>query len=135
MDDPDRLQHNLEKATSFVRQLDGKWEDSGRYAWSSDVSNSVVADFIESLDLDGPPQATFDREAIARYIRSEDFEGEGFLVMHAGQQHDDVAQAPDGAPEGEPDGQLGSDTSLVPSVSCQMGGVRGLEGHIRTQGL
>ena len=108
VDDSGRLQHNLEQATSFVRQLEGKWKDSGRYAWSQDVGKSEVADFIDSLDLDGPPQATFDNEAIARYIRSEDFEGNGFLVMHAGQAHKDVAQAPDEIPEGDPEWPIGT---------------------------
>ena len=48
------------------------------------MTKEDVADFIHSLDFDGPPKATFDIASIASYIREGRWGDEKFVVAHPG---------------------------------------------------
>ncbi len=77
-----RLSHNLSKATSFVGKLGDVSTSIDDLQYWDDVTKEDVADFIQSLDFDGPPKATFDIASIASYIRDGKWGDEKFVVAH-----------------------------------------------------
>ena len=84
VDEVSRLKENYANTTSFLRRL-GDVEESidGLQHWN-DIPANDVADFISSLDFDGPPLATFDVKSIAKYIREGKWGSEKFVVAHPG---------------------------------------------------
>ena len=48
------------------------------------IDHDLVADFIQSLQLPGPPYATFDTIGLAQYIRDKKKDYPKFIVAHAG---------------------------------------------------
>ena len=74
--------------------------------WDGTRAESV-ADFIESLDIIGPPEAVFDSKNIAKYLRKE-HSGEGVLVVHAGSQLSKLKQAPNKNPIHSPEWDFGA---------------------------
>ena len=71
------------------------------------VDSSAVADYIDSLDIIGPPHAVFDRKNIAKYLRKE-HPDEEVLVVHAGSSLNRLNQAPNKRPEYDPDWEFGA---------------------------
>ena len=66
----DILELNLTHTTKFLQKL-GQGEKIGRmWAWKS-VTVSMVSEYLEELDLMGPPDTVFDAKGIARYLRRE----------------------------------------------------------------
>ena len=54
-----------------------------RMTYWDDVDATLVADYIEKLDLVGPPMAVFDKDGIAKYLRKE-WSDKKFIVAHPG---------------------------------------------------
>ena len=79
-----RLNHNLSKATSFVGKLGDVSTSIDDLQYWDNVTKEDVAEFIQSLDFDGPPKATFDIASIASYIRDGKWGDEKFVVAHPG---------------------------------------------------
>ena len=84
VDELKRLNHNLTQTTSFVSKLGKVLNSIDDLQYWSDISKEDVADFIQSLDFDGPPKATFDISSIASYIREGKWGDEKFIVAHPG---------------------------------------------------
>jgi len=102
--EPFRLKHNLEETTNFLNALGEPVNPgSGRMAHWTEVDSEQVAHFISSLDLDGPPTATFDTKSISDYILDPDNNVGDFIVAHAGSPYGNLRQAPPEPPEEEPD--------------------------------
>ena len=76
-------------------------QSNKRMTYWDEVDAELVADYIEKLDLVGPPLAVFDKDGIASYLRKE-WTGKKFIVAHPGNQHKDVKQAPNELPSGDP---------------------------------
>ena len=87
VDDKEKLVHNLNQTTYFLRSLEGGANASRRAIVWDGVDSSAVADYVESLDIIGPPHAVFDRKNIAKYLRKE-HPDEEVLVVHAGSSLD-----------------------------------------------
>ena len=84
VDELKRLKHNLTQTTSFVSKLGKVLNSIDDLQYWRDISKEDVADFIQSLDFDGPPKATFDISSIASYIREGKWGDEKFIVAHPG---------------------------------------------------
>ena len=79
-----RLSHNLSETTSFVGKLGEVSTSIDDLQYRKTYLKEAVADFIQSLDFDGPPKATFDIASIASYIRDGKWGDEKFVVAHPG---------------------------------------------------
>ena len=84
VDELKRLKHNLTQTTSFVSKLGKVLNSIDDLQYWRDISKEDVANFIQSLDFDGPPKATFDISSIASYIREGKWGDEKFIVAHPG---------------------------------------------------
>jgi hypothetical protein len=84
VDELKRLNHNLTQTTSFVSKLGKVLKSIDELQYWEDISKEDVAEFIQSLDFDGPPKATFDISSIASYIREGKWGDEKFIVAHPG---------------------------------------------------
>ena len=71
------------------------------------ISGSKVADFIESLDIDGPPHAVFDPSGVAKYLR-ENHSDEDIFVGQPGSDILSLKQGPGKLPKNDPDWSFGT---------------------------
>jgi hypothetical protein len=102
INEPSRLQSNLDATTLFINSMDKiSLQSNKRMTYWDEVDAELVADYIEKLDLVGPPLAVFDKDGIASYLRRE-WIGKKFIVAHPGNQHKDVKQAPNELPSRDP---------------------------------
>jgi hypothetical protein len=100
---PKRLQSNLDASTLFINSLqDNNLHSNKRMTYWDNVDATLVAEYIEKLDLVGPPMAVFDKDGIASYLRKE-WSGKKFIVAHPGNPYKNVKQAPDELPSGDPE--------------------------------
>jgi hypothetical protein len=106
IDQADRLQTNLDSTTLFINSMQKKNLNSiKRMTYWDNVDATLVADYIEQLNLVGPPMAVFDKDGIANYLRKE-WSDKKFIVAHPGNPYRDVKQAPDELPSEDPDWEI-----------------------------
>ena len=93
LDKTSQIEENFSKSASFINKL-GKHDsdNNNRTLCWENVDHDSVADFIESLQLPGPPYATFDTLGLARYIRDNRNELPKFIVAHGGSKWDKLRQ-------------------------------------------
>ncbi len=109
VEDEARLLKNLETTTRFLTSLsEGSMIGKRMYGWRG-VSAAQVADFIESLDIDGPPNAVFDPFAVAKYLRETHASDDIFV----GQPGNDILsprlkQGPGKVPKNDPKWSFGT---------------------------
>lgn len=107
IDNEPRLSANLDSTTHFLEGL-GVGAPAGRRMWSwRDVGAPEVADYLESLDIDGPPNAVFDTKGIARYMRKVHAD-EGVFVAHSGGEVLELRQGPQRIPGNDPQWSFGT---------------------------
>ena len=104
--DEARLTENLEATTHFLEGL-GEGEEAGRRMWCWRADSSSVAEYFDSLDLDGPPHAVFDAEGIASYLRKA-HPNEEVFVAHAGLGISELSQGPDRPFDNDPGWSFGT---------------------------
>ena len=75
------------------------------WCWRADSSS--VAEYFDSLDLDGPPHAVFDAEGIASYLRKA-HPNEEVFVAHAGLGISELSQGPDRPFDNDPGWSFGT---------------------------
>jgi hypothetical protein len=103
IDQPERLQTNLDATTLFINSMqDENLSSNKRMTYWDEVDATLVANYIEKLDLVGPPLAVFDKGGIANYIRKE-WSGKKFIVAHPGNPYQQLKQAPDELPPEDPE--------------------------------
>ena len=108
VNDQTRLQKNLDETSKFLNSLESGTPYGPRIWGWRNVDSTIVADFIENLDIDGPPHAVFDKHAISKYLRHKHADDKVF-VAHAGSS--DVAglsQGPGEVPSGDPGWDFGT---------------------------
>ena len=106
LDDESRLMANLDATSRFLESLTGGTSYGSRmWAWRG-VSASAVADFLEDLDIDGPPNAVFDALGIARYLR-ENHSSEEIFVAQPGSDVLKLKQGPGRVPSNDPGWDFG----------------------------
>ena len=66
-----------------------------------------VADFIEAMNIDGPPHAVFDPVGIAKYLR-ENHSGDDIFVGQPGRDILSLKQGPGKIPDNDPDWSFGT---------------------------
>ena len=93
LDKTSQIEENFSKSASFINKLGTHDSDNNNrtLCWEN-VDHDSVADFIESLQLPGPPYATFDTLGLARYIRDNRNELPKFIVAHGGSKWDNLRQ-------------------------------------------
>ena len=107
IDNEARLSANLDSTTQFLEGL-GEGAPAGRRMWSwRGVGVPEVADYLESLDIDGPPNAVFDTKGIARYMRRVHAD-EGVFVAHSGGEVLELRQGPQRIPANDPQWSFGT---------------------------
>ena len=93
LDNLEQIEGNFSKSASFFAELGAHSVDrKNRTMCWEDIDHDVVADFIQSLDLPGPPYATFDTIGIAQYIRDKKNDYPRFIVAHAGSNWEKLRQ-------------------------------------------
>jgi len=107
VEDEKRLLNNLSSTTKFFGSLDGGSMYGPRmWGWRG-ISASKVADFIESLDIDGPPHAVFDPSGVAKYLR-ENHSDEDIFVGQPGGDILSLKQGPGKLLKNDPDWSFGA---------------------------
>jgi hypothetical protein len=105
--DEARLLSNLSTTTAFLESLDGgSMYGSRMWGWRG-VSATGIANFLESMDIDGPPDAVFDPIGIAKYLRKNHAEDEVFVGQPGGQILS-LKQGPGKVPQNDPSWSFGT---------------------------
>lgn len=107
VEDETRLLNNLSVTTKFLESLDGGSMYGSRLWGWRDVRATDVADFIENLDIDGPPHAVFDPIGIAKYLR-ENHSKDDVFVGQPGRDILSLKQGPGRIPDNDPDWSFGT---------------------------
>jgi len=79
---------------------------SRMWGWRG-VSATGIANFLESMDIDGPPDAVFDPIGIAKYLRKNHAEDEVFVGQPGGQILS-LKQGPGKVPQNDPSWSFGT---------------------------
>lgn len=107
VDDEVRLLKNLSTTTTFLESLDGGSMSGSRlWGWRG-VSTDDVANFLEMLDIDGPPYAVFDSIGIAKYLREKHPLDEIFVGQPGGKILN-LKQGPGRIPNNDPGWSFGT---------------------------
>ena len=102
-----RLITNLDATSRFLESLTGGASYGPRmWAWRG-ISAPAVADFLEDLDIDGPPHAVFDARGIARYLR-ENHSSDEIFVAQPGSDVLNLSQGPGRVPSNDPAWDFGA---------------------------
>jgi hypothetical protein len=85
MDKVEHIEGNFSKSAALFAGLGTpSVEINTRTMCWKNIDHDLVADFIQSLQLPGPPYATFDTIGLAQYIRDKKKDYPKFIVAHAG---------------------------------------------------
>ena len=88
--DPSNLKHNFSVTHNFFKSIGVPSNlDTQGYLWS-DVSKSSVIEFLDSIELPGPPTAAFDTSGLVKFIKKTE-NLEDFIVIHAGRDWENVS--------------------------------------------
>lgn len=87
---PSKLEHNYAAANEFLKSIGPPTVhiNSRGYTWHA-VEKSQIIQFLQSIDLPGPPRAAFDTKGLVNYIQKTQ-QLEDFIVIHAGRDWEDV---------------------------------------------
>lgn len=107
VEDETRLLSNLSTTTRFLESLDGGSMYGSRMRGWRGVSAMDVADFIEAMNIDGPPHAVFDPIGIAKYLRDNHSEDDIF-VGQPGREILSLKQGPGKIPDNDPNWSFGT---------------------------
>lgn len=106
--DQTRLKKNLDVTSKFLNSLErGTPYEPRMWGWRN-VDSTIVADYIENLDIDGPPHAVFDKHAISRYLRNKHADDKVFVAHTGSSDVAGLSQGPGEVPSGDPGWDFGT---------------------------
>ena len=92
-----QLEDNLNSTNQFFKQI-GKFTNSTNrgYVWEDVTKNSII-EFLENIELPGPPIATFDTKGLVNFIKKTE-NLDDFVVAYFGRNWEDVNTTQNYAP-------------------------------------